>query len=86
MPLVANRTVNGTIMFTVVVVLALTVWRRSGAGAGAWRTGLRFAIAGGVIDALANMGLLLGVRLGDLSVMAVLTELYPAGTIILAAD
>jgi drug/metabolite transporter (DMT)-like permease len=28
---------------------------------------------------------LLGVRIGELSIMAVLTALYPAGTIILAA-
>jgi drug/metabolite transporter (DMT)-like permease len=33
----------------------------------------------------ANAGLLLGIRLGDLTVIAVLTALYPAGTIILAA-
>jgi drug/metabolite transporter (DMT)-like permease len=85
-PLVANRAVNGSIMFAVVLVLALTVWRRSTTGGvGAWRTGLHFAIVGGVIDAIANVGLLLGVRLGELSVIAVLTALYPAGTIILAA-
>jgi drug/metabolite transporter (DMT)-like permease len=51
----------------------------------AWRSGLTLAIACGVVDAVANAGLLLGVRLGELSVMAVLTALYPAGTIILAA-
>jgi drug/metabolite transporter (DMT)-like permease len=51
----------------------------------AWRPGLTLAIACGVVDAVANAGLLLGVRLGELSVMAVLTALYPAGTIILAA-
>jgi drug/metabolite transporter (DMT)-like permease len=50
-----------------------------------WRPGLTLAIACGIVDAVANAGLLLGVRLGELSVMAVLTALYPAGTIILAA-
>jgi drug/metabolite transporter (DMT)-like permease len=50
-----------------------------------WRPGLRLAIACGIVDAAANCGLLLGIRIGDLSVMAVLTALYPAGTIILAA-
>jgi drug/metabolite transporter (DMT)-like permease len=50
-----------------------------------WRPGLAFAIGCGILDALANVGLLLGVRLGELSVIAVLTALYPAGTIILAA-
>jgi drug/metabolite transporter (DMT)-like permease len=43
------------------------------------------AIACGLVDATANSGLLLGIRLGDLTVIAVLTALYPAGTIILAA-
>jgi drug/metabolite transporter (DMT)-like permease len=52
---------------------------------GGWRPGLPFAIACGVIDALANALLLVGMRLGDLSVISVLTALYPAGTIILAA-
>ena len=50
-----------------------------------WRTGLTFAIACGIVDAVANTLLLVGVRIGDLSVIAVLTAMYPAGTIILAA-
>ena len=50
-----------------------------------WRPGLPFAVAGGVVDASANILLLIGLRIGDLSVMSVLTALYPAGTIILAA-
>jgi drug/metabolite transporter (DMT)-like permease len=87
-PLVLNRAVNSTIMFALVGVLALVAWRRrKGAPrpASTWASGIRFAIACGVIDAVANVGLLIGVRLGELSVMAVLTALYPAGTIILAA-
>lgn len=47
--------------------------------------GLWFAVGCGLLDATANAGLLLGLRLGDLSVISVLTALYPAGTIILAA-
>jgi drug/metabolite transporter (DMT)-like permease len=50
-----------------------------------WRAGLGFAVACGVADATANAGLLLGLRISELSVMSVLTALYPAGTIILAA-
>jgi drug/metabolite transporter (DMT)-like permease len=50
-----------------------------------WRPGLALAVACGLVDAVANTGLLIGVRVGELSVMAVLTALYPAGTIILAA-
>jgi hypothetical protein len=37
------------------------------------------------VAATANALLLLGPRLGDLTVQSVLTALYPAGTIILAA-
>ncbi|TFC62435.1 EamA/RhaT family transporter [Cryobacterium sp. TMT2-15-1] len=47
--------------------------------------GLRLAVACGVIDVMANVLLLLGMRAGDLSVMSVLTAMYPAGTILLAA-
>jgi drug/metabolite transporter (DMT)-like permease len=38
-----------------------------------------------VLDAIANILLLLGIRAGDLAVAAVLGAMYPAGTIILAA-
>ncbi|CAN5574397.1 DMT family transporter [soil metagenome] len=85
-PLLFNRGVNAAIMFTIVGVLLLAARRRGAAAPlGNVRAGIRFAIACGVIDAIANVGLLVGVRLGELSVMAVLTALYPAGTIILAA-
>jgi len=47
--------------------------------------GLRLAVACGVVDVVANFLLLLGMRAGDLSVMSVLTAMYPAGTILLAA-
>jgi len=52
---------------------------------GGWRPGLVLATAGGVVDATANILMLIGLRIGDLSVIAVLTAMYPAGTIILAA-
>jgi drug/metabolite transporter (DMT)-like permease len=91
-PLVVNRAVNGTIMFAIVAVLAAVVWRRRRAAVAEpveaphpWRPGLALAVACGLVDAVANTGLLIGVRVGELSVMAVLTALYPAGTIILAA-
>ncbi|MEP6479879.1 MAG: DMT family transporter [Rhodoglobus sp.] len=89
-PLVVNRAVNSTIMFAVVGILALVAWRRAKrtgvpTPATSWRAGIFFVLGCGVIDAIANTGLLLGVRLGELSVIAVLTALYPAGTIILAA-
>jgi drug/metabolite transporter (DMT)-like permease len=50
-----------------------------------WRNGIMLALVGGFIDAIANILLLVGLRLGELTVMSVLTALYPAGTIILAA-
>jgi drug/metabolite transporter (DMT)-like permease len=82
-PLVVNRPVSAAIMFGVVAFVALR--SRAPREPGGWAPGLRFAIAAGVVDSIANAGLLLGVRLGELSVISVLTALYPAGTIILAA-
>jgi drug/metabolite transporter (DMT)-like permease len=97
-PLLVNRAVNATLMFITVGVLfwwmsrgrapdsphdpSLGTLARDSRG---WRPGLRFAVACGIVDAIANAGLLLGLRIGDLSVMSVLTALYPAGTIVLAA-
>ncbi|MEI5585618.1 MULTISPECIES: EamA family transporter [unclassified Agromyces] len=48
-------------------------------------TALGLALACGVLDAVANILLLLGIRAGDLAVAAVLGAMYPAGTVILAA-
>ncbi len=98
-PLIANRAVNGVVMFTVIGVLALVILRRTenntgapsgtpatiGMLSGGWRAGFWLAAAAGMVDATANAVLLIGLRIGDLSVMAVLAALYPAGTIILAA-
>ncbi len=91
-PLVMNRAVNAALMFATVLVLWLVARRRSDDAAepraalrAGWRPGLSLAIACGIVDALANALLLIGVRIGDLSVMSVLTAMYPAGTILLAA-
>ncbi len=88
-PLIANRAINGTLMLAVVGLLAVFGLFRSKRNptraATNWKLGLWFALICGAIDASANALLLLGLRLGDLSVMSVLTALYPAGTIILAA-
>jgi drug/metabolite transporter (DMT)-like permease len=43
------------------------------------------AITCGVVDAAANVLMLVALRLGDLSIVSALTALYPAGTILLAA-
>ena len=114
-PLIANRAVNGVIMFAVVGVLLLfgsrrsqgsdardgrRRWRRGedqkwsslqaparplGMLSPGWRAGFWVAVACGMIDATANALLMFGLRIGELTVMSVLTALYPAGTIILAA-
>ncbi len=109
-PLIANRAVNGIVMFAVIGVIALWMRRRAHVTAAAvaspgpnatlitetgeprigmlspgWRAGFWIAVIAGVIDATANALLLVGLRLGNLSVISVLTALYPAGTIILAA-
>ena len=85
-PLVANRAVNSLVMFSIVVVLVLLARRRARPARprADLVAGLRLAVVCGLFDALANVGLLWGIRIGDLSVIAVLTALYPAGTIILA--
>ncbi|GAA1440906.1 DMT family transporter [Leifsonia poae] len=85
-PLVFNRGVNGAIMFAVVGVLAFVARRRGTTSqTPGWRPGLMLAVACGLVDTAANILLLVGIRLGDLTVMSVLTALYPAGTILLAA-
>jgi Predicted membrane protein len=87
-PLLGNRGVSGTILFVVVAMLVLRARRREG-GARAAFPGLRRAlpviVACGVADAAANVLILVGLRMGDLTVMSVLAALYPAGTIALAA-
>ena len=87
-PLLWNRGVNGVLMLGATAFLVLRY--RSTARTGTRRTlgtdGLRLAMFGGVVDAVANSLLLLGVRTGDLSVIGVLTALYPAGTILLASS
>jgi drug/metabolite transporter (DMT)-like permease len=83
-PLIANRGVNAIIMAIAVGSLAIVARRRGAPVAGGWRPGIRLAIACGIVDVVANCGLLLGIRLGELTVIAVLTALYPAGTILLA--
>ena len=86
-PLVVNRAVNATVMFGAIGIMLL--WsRRPGAPAATgrgWKPGLVLALVGGAVDATANGVLLLGLRIGNLTIQSVLTALYPAGTIILAA-
>jgi drug/metabolite transporter (DMT)-like permease len=48
------------------------------------RTGLVQAVLAGVLLAAGNILLVIGLHLGELAVMGVLTALYPLGTVILA--
>jgi drug/metabolite transporter (DMT)-like permease len=86
-PLLANRAVNGAVMWALVVVLVLRSRRRAEVDARVRLEprGTVIAAAGGALDASANLLILLGLRLGDLTTMSVLVALYPAGTILLAA-
>jgi drug/metabolite transporter (DMT)-like permease len=92
-PLVVNRSVSAALMFAAVGATVLVARRRRTRDAAnahpgtrhLWRPGLVLAVACGLVDATANVLLLIGIRIGDLSVISVLTAMYPAGTIILAA-
>lgn len=85
LPLIFNRISYLVILWGIVLVLWLRS-RRAGTSFGApARTALWPIIAAGVADAVANTLLIIGFRLGELSVIAVLSALYPAGTIALAA-
>jgi drug/metabolite transporter (DMT)-like permease len=100
-PLIANRVANAAVMWTAVAVAVVSGRRQVPRPAGGStapalaeppRGGMRLdprgagiAAAGGVLDAAANLLILIGLRLGDLSTVSVLTALYPAGTILLAA-
>ncbi|MWB99852.1 EamA family transporter [Agromyces seonyuensis] len=91
-PLAAARTAMGVLLFAAVGVAALrarAARRANGSVEPAERAGLgpgiRLAIVCGLVDATANVLLLLGIRAGELAVAAVLGAMYPAGTILLAA-
>lgn len=51
---------------------------------GAERPAYAMSAAAGVLDSLANLLFLFAARGGDLTVVAVITALYPAGTVLLA--
>ena len=75
-PLLVGRTVSSV----VVLGVAFTLRARLGQA----RPSLPASAAAGALDSLANAAFLLAVRDGDLAVIAVITALYPAGTVLLA--
>jgi len=75
-PLLVGRAVSS------VAVLGAAVTLR--ARLGDTRPNPASSAAAGALDSLANFAFLLAVRHGDLSTVAVITALYPAGTVLLA--
>jgi drug/metabolite transporter (DMT)-like permease len=85
-PLLANRTTNAALSAVLILGFALFARRRGRRLlASATRTAWWWAIGCGVLDASANVLMLVALRLGDLSVVSALIALYPAGTILLAS-
>lgn len=89
-PLVANRLAQGSLL--IVIIATMWWWQRKTStrpailgGPGQLRLAAPVIVGAGVLDAAANAAVIVGLRLGDLTVVSVLTALYPAGTILLAA-
>ncbi|MER6349000.1 EamA family transporter [Streptomyces sp. NPDC001595] len=75
-PLIVGRAVSSA-----VTLAAAGLLRRR---LGPERPAYAMSAAAGVLDSVANLLFLLAVRSGDLTVVAVITALYPAGTVLLA--
>jgi drug/metabolite transporter (DMT)-like permease len=85
LPLVFNRVMYLLILGSIVVGLGVRSRVRRDPPGPRVTPVLPLIIGAGLSDSLANILIIAGLRLGDLSVVAVLTALYPAGTIALAA-
>jgi drug/metabolite transporter (DMT)-like permease len=75
-PLIVGRAVSSA----VTLAAAGLMYRRLGPE----RPAYAVSAAAGVLDSVANLLFLLAARSGDLAVLAVITALYPAGTVLLA--
>ncbi|MEU7484738.1 DMT family transporter [Streptomyces sp. NPDC042319] len=75
-PLIIGRSVSSA----VTLAAAAVMYRRLGSE----RPAYAMSAAAGVLDSVANLLFLLASRSGDLAVVAVITALYPAGTVLLA--
>lgn len=77
-PLVAAGAVSTLVALVLVLVVGVgPIGSRS-------PSGHRWAILAGVLGSFANIAFLAAVRSGELSIVAVVTALYPAGTVVLA--
>ena len=88
-PLLANRMVSSSALIVAAGALVLTRVTLSRTprlpGLTEFRSVGTMIIIAGVMDVLANVAVIYGLRSGDLSVISVLIALYPAGTILLAS-
>ncbi|MFJ1707070.1 EamA family transporter [Kitasatospora sp. NPDC088346] len=75
-PLIVGRAVSSAVTLAAAVLLRHRL--------GPERPAYAMSAAAGVLDSVANLLFLLAVRSGDLTVVAVITALYPAGTVLLA--
>lgn len=75
-PLVVGRAVSAGLL-----LVAFALWRGR---IGTATPSIPLSITAGVLDSLANLLFLYAVRHGPLAVIAVITALYPAGTLLLA--
>ncbi|MFE4721938.1 EamA family transporter [Streptomyces sp. NPDC056728] len=75
-PLIVGRAVS-----TAVTLTAVGAMRRR---LGSEKPAYAMSAAAGVLDSVANLLFLIAVRSGDLTVVAVITALYPVGTVLLA--
>ncbi|MFJ2215255.1 EamA family transporter [Streptomyces sp. NPDC101062] len=75
-PLIVGRAVSSAVTLSA----AGLMFRRLGTE----RPAYGMSAAAGVLDSVANLLFLLAARSGDLAVVAVITALYPAGTVLLA--
>jgi drug/metabolite transporter (DMT)-like permease len=88
-PLVANRIASSTLLTIAVAIVLLARYAKkltpSMPGGSDFLKLWPIVLAAGIFDVSANIAVIYGLRLGDLSVVSVLVALYPAGTILLAS-
>ncbi len=88
-PLVANRIMSSSLLLlALAAVFATRYARRATPAMPGWSNFVTLwpvVFAAGIFDVGANIAVIYGLRLGDLSVVSVLVALYPAGTILLAS-
>jgi drug/metabolite transporter (DMT)-like permease len=77
-PLIAGRGVSSFLLVSAALIVG------QGRVRGSARSDLLLAAAAGALDSTANTAFLLASRHGELAVVAVITALYPASTVLLA--